>query len=178
MDAKQPGNLLLLVGSTSGNMGGSLVQSLHSLGTLEMPRVDLATGPRTAALVASLIRQGHIASAHDCSEGGMLTAVAEMLIAGDNPHASPSHAARIGAALHVTPSIDAAAFAFCEDHSRYVLEVSPQSAIAVRAACSAANIECCELGQLNASGTLTWPAAHVDASVDDLAKAWLGTLDW
>ncbi|MFN7614323.1 MAG: AIR synthase-related protein, partial [Phycisphaerae bacterium] len=119
MDAKQPGNTLLLIGETTGKLGGSLVHTLHNPQAIaDMPRVDLKKGPATAKLVASLISQDLVASAHDCSEGGVLTAVAEMLIAGDNPKA-----ARLGAELSPTlGKLSAAAFAFGEDHSRYVLE--------------------------------------------------------
>ncbi len=175
MDAKQPGNTLLLIGETTGKLGGSLVHTLHNPQAIaDMPRVDLKKGPATAKLVASLISQDLVASAHDCSEGGVLTAVAEMLIAGDNPKA-----ARLGAELSPTlGKLSAAAFAFGEDHSRYVLEVATNNVAAVQETASAAGITVTQLGTLNSSGVLAWSACDVRVPVDELAKAWLTPLDW
>lgn len=180
MDAKQPGNTLLLVGETSGHLGGSLVQSLGSASAqAAMPRVDLTKGPATARLVASLIAKGLVASAHDCSEGGVLTALAEMLIAGDDPRPGSSKPGRIGADLAPRlGGLSVHAFAFSEDHSRYVLEVAPADVDTVRQAAAGAGITVTELGTLTATGDLRWPEASVHLAVEDLAKAWLTPLDW
>jgi len=180
MDAKRPGNALLLVGETSGQLGGSLVHSLRgSFGHATMPRVDLTKGPATARLVASLIARGLVASAHDCSEGGMLAAVAEMLIAGDDPRGMQAKSRRIGAELSpALGALSADAFAFSEDHSRYVLEVAAKDVATVMQAASAAGIVVTQLGTLTDTGELSWSAGDVRVSVDDLAKAWLTPLDW
>ncbi|MEM7623621.1 MAG: AIR synthase-related protein, partial [Planctomycetota bacterium] len=45
----------------------------------------LTHGPRTASGVASLVREGLVRSLHDVSDGGVLCAIAEMLIAGSSP---------------------------------------------------------------------------------------------
>jgi len=90
MDAKQAGNVLLLIGETRAPMGGSCYQRVFGLptepegasaGSWDVPRTDLDAGPRTARAVAELIRQGFVHAAHDCSDGGLLVAAAEMLIA-------------------------------------------------------------------------------------------------
>jgi phosphoribosylformylglycinamidine synthase II len=115
MDAKKPGNLLVVIGATTDEIGGSLLQKLLDSGSgyphspngdsvyphspsgassiapasladwtshnHTVPRVDLSLGPRTAHAVANLITDGIIVSAHDCSEGGLLVSIAEMLIA-------------------------------------------------------------------------------------------------
>ena len=174
MDAKRPGNALLLIGGTTGKLGGSLLQAQYKLGMFDMPRVDLVKSPATAKLVAELIAKELVTSSHDCSEGGMLTAVAEMLIAGDNESRQ-----RIGADLSpVLGDIAPIAFAFAEDHSRYVVEVETSRVSEIMSACNRAGIECSSLGTLNDSGQLTWRDGDVHVAVPDLAKAWLGTLDW
>ncbi|MBL8963744.1 MAG: phosphoribosylformylglycinamidine synthase [Phycisphaerae bacterium] len=86
MDVKQAGGVLLLIGSNGPEMGGSLFAERMGLRGMDedarrVPAVDLASGPATAAAVAQLIRDGLVRSAHDCSEGGLLVCVAEMLIA-------------------------------------------------------------------------------------------------
>src|SRR5262249_12963124 len=91
MDAKRPGSVLLVVGPhdapTVDAMGGSHYHRMYSVevGLGQVPRADLVLGPRTAAAVARLVRDGLVLSAHDVSDGGLLTAVAEMLIGGSTP---------------------------------------------------------------------------------------------
>ena len=65
-------------------MGGSHYNMVFEDGSRNMriPRVDLGVGPKTAKAVAGLISNGLVKSAHDCSEGGMLVAAAEMAFAG------------------------------------------------------------------------------------------------
>ena len=83
MDAKADGNLLLIVGETTGNMGGShYVQTGGDAADRRVPRADLKRGPANARAVASLIEHNLVRSAHDCSEGGLLVAAAEMAFAG------------------------------------------------------------------------------------------------
>jgi phosphoribosylformylglycinamidine synthase len=173
MDAKRPGHALVLVGSTQAAMGGSHFQSLFGLaavtgeGVGRVPRTDLARGPAAARAVASLIRQGLVASAHDVSDGGLLTAVAEMLIA------SPG----IGAGLdlgevHADPFVAA----FSESPSRYVLEVAPVDLPALARALG--DTPWCRIGELNTSGRLTWRDVSLAESTEHLARAWLAPLDW
>ena len=121
-------------------------------------------GPRTAVAVAKLIRDGLVLSAHDVSDGGLVAAAAEMLIGG-------STASRpIGAEL----TVGGIAELFGESPSRYLLEIPATSLDAVRR--SLGDIPSATIGRLNDSGTLRFCGEQV--LVDDLARAWLGTLDW
>jgi phosphoribosylformylglycinamidine synthase II len=86
MDAKASGNVLMLIGRGGPEMAGSVFESVEGLGGMEedalrVPRVDLKVGPATADAVATMINDGIVKSAHDCSDGGLLVAVAEMVIA-------------------------------------------------------------------------------------------------
>ena len=65
-----------------------------------------------------LIRSGQVDTAHDCSDGGLALAVAEMAMAGG-----------IGAAITGIPeTLPLHAFLFGEDQARYVLAVDPDHA--------------------------------------------------
>jgi phosphoribosylformylglycinamidine synthase II len=172
MDAKEPGNLLLLVGATEPAMGGSHYQRLLGLeglraGAEAVPTVRLSQGPAIARTVATLIGRGLVRSAHDVSDGGLLPAVAEMLIA------TPG----LGAALdlhnvHADPTVAA----FSESPSRYVLEISPTNLAPVRDILG--STPWTRIGEINESGRLVWSTALLDEPVETLAHAWLGTLDW
>ncbi|MBY0261569.1 MAG: hypothetical protein K2Q20_04460, partial [Phycisphaerales bacterium] len=185
MDMKQPANLLLLIGKTQDALGGSHYQRLlrRAGGDVDaaeagIPTTDLAAGPRTAHAVAGVIARGLVASAHDVSDGGVLCAVAEMLIGGDS-------ASRIGASVNVAAvaemsgiqSLEAAAFG--ESPSRYVLEVARTDEAAVLAAMRDAGIAAARIGETDASGRLRITGHEQDVlNVDLLAQAWLKPLDW
>ncbi len=84
-DLKAPDNVLYLVGETGAELGGSLLSLLYddaTRGTPQVPRVDLALARRIFVAVARAIRKGLICSCHDCAEGGVAVALAEMAIGG------------------------------------------------------------------------------------------------
>ena len=180
MDAKRNGNLLVLVGETAAAMGGSHYELLYPAAPLAnpaIPRVDLARGPRTARAVAGLIALGLVASAHDCSEGGLAVAVAEMLIAGS------TKATPIGAELNLgalawsdAAGGDANCALFTETPSRYVLEV--ESSQVAEVVSLLGETRSCVIGRLTSSGRLVAPIAGLDEDVEALAAAWRGPLDW
>ncbi len=177
MDAKAPGNLLLIVGDTATNMGGShYAQIGGNLTDRRIPRLDLAAGPANANAVASLIDQGLIRSAHDCSEGGLLIAAAEMAFAG-----------RIGlnldlAALPTATALDAPTACFAETPSRYLLEIQPDKLDAVIKSLRKTNTPFGQVGSFTDHDRLTLRTPQdgqiLDTKLDDLRNAWLGTLDW
>lgn len=76
----QVGDELWLVGRGSGALGGSLASELFELGATEVPTPLDDPLPRYRA-VHQAIRGGLITAAHDCSEGGLAVAAAEMAIA-------------------------------------------------------------------------------------------------
>lgn len=173
MDAKSPGNLLILVGETSDCMGGSHLRQIarEAISNSAIPRTDLIVGPRAARAVASLIATGLVRSAHDVSDGGLLCAVAEMLIAGSTAK-KPLGATLKFDAVHADPT----AAAFSESPCRYLLEIAPEQAKEVQAKLAAGGATNLIIGTLDESGRLK--ASSLDAGVEDLAKTWLAPLDW
>ena len=169
-DAKRSGNILIVIGDTNNRMGGSLWMELHG-GHDAFPGVDLEAGPRTARVVAGLIREGLVLSAHDCSEGGLLVAVAEMLIGGHRPGAP------IGADLDlVDVHDDTTAAAFAETSGRYVLEVEP--GVLDRVAEVASDVSWRRIGHVTDTGRLVWEDAALDTYLDTLTRVWRRTVDW
>ncbi len=178
-DAKEAGNIIILLGETGTAMGGSHWQqtAAHDGYDASIPRTDLTAGPRNAKAVADLIANGLVRAAHDCAEGGLAVAIAEMLIAGTS--ATQPLGAEIN--LGVLPWLgkragDLHAALFAETPSRYLLEIRPQDIPAAHALIK--DIPHAPLGRLNASGKLDIPLASVSANVADLTASWRGTLDW
>jgi phosphoribosylformylglycinamidine synthase len=164
MDAKRAGNALLLVGRTHGRMGGShrlMIGSLDGCDTT-LPQVDLKEGPIVARAVAACIREGLVCSAHDCSEGGVLVAAAEMAFGGD-----------LGVkidlqAMPCTGLLSPHARAFAEDPSRYLLEVSDTNLARVRSMLG--SLPNAVLGRFDDSGHVS--VAGESMSIKELREAW------
>ncbi|MCX5691130.1 MAG: AIR synthase-related protein, partial [Planctomycetota bacterium] len=198
MDAKSAGNTLLLIGATNGDIGGSHFGQLYGDGGAAFPKTDLSVGPGTARAVAQCIADGLVQSAHDCSDGGLLVAIAEMLIATTGRQASSkadlgSTSSALGALLAgqadlqplgATLSIkddllETWELAFAENPSRYVLEVKAEDVQKVRNVLRDFNCgPCVVAGTLNNSGVLAWQGGDLSARVVDLAQAWLTPLAW
>ena len=141
-----------------------------------VPQTDLHDGPANAAIVAGLINHGKIVSAHDCSDGGLLAAAAEMAFAGE-----------IGLTLDLgavasKDKLDDIAAAFAETPSRYLVEVTPSSLDEVIRLLRDKQIPFGEVGRFNDSQNLTVRSAEagqlLDQPLAQLKAAWLGTLDW
>ena len=126
----------------------------------ELPAVDPAGGARAARAVAGLIDRGLVRSAHDCSDGGLLIAAAEMAMAGG---------------LGIELALDGRA-CFSEDPARYLLEIDPGDLDAVTAALS--DLTHVVVGEFTGDRRLTLSDAQLDVPIDELRSAWLGTLDW
>ena len=83
--------------------------------TGEVPHVDLQLERRVGEVIRALIADDILTSVHDCSDGGILVAVAEMALAGN-----------VGARFDLQPSSGGydPAFPFGEDQGRYVVTVA------------------------------------------------------
>lgn len=179
MDAKKPGNTLVLIGAHDDAIGGSHFQ--RALGVpgganTGTPRVDLEAGPRVARGIHRLVQGGLVRSLHDVSDGGVLTAVAEMLIAG-------SAAARpIGFAMDLPfHQIWRPGGVFAECPSCYVAEFETDPGSddpwdTVRAVLGE-DVDFLPLGVLDVSGVLTLPDGE-SVEVERLAGVWRSPLDW
>ncbi|HAI14353.1 MAG TPA: phosphoribosylformylglycinamidine synthase, partial [Phycisphaerales bacterium] len=178
MDAKAAGNILLVIGNTTSAMCGShyTMSYSDSSRSTDVPKTDLHDGPSQAAIVAGLIHHSKVVSAHDCSDGGLLVAAAEMAFAGS-----------IGldvdlSAIATNEKLDDLAAAFAETPSRYLLEITPENLDEVIRLLRDKQIPFGEVGRFNDSDKLTVRSSDagqlLDQPLADLKASWLGTLDW
>jgi len=82
MDIKQPGNLIYVLGRTFPEMGGSQYFLTRRISAGVVPRLDPKFSIGLMRRLQKAISKGLVVSAHDCSDGGLAVAVAEMLFAG------------------------------------------------------------------------------------------------
>jgi phosphoribosylformylglycinamidine synthase len=166
---KSPNSALVLVGETRGHFGASLfLREIAGREDGAPPRVDLNAERRNGDFVRHHITTGKVLAAHDCSDGGLLVAVAEMAMAG-----------AIGAALSVPAgSAPLHAFLFGEDQARYVLEVAETDVAALLDNARAEGVPAARVGATAGQGpaaALTvngaWPISV--AELRAVNEAWL-----
>ena len=121
MDVKSPGNRIYVVGKTYAELGGSHYYAIHGFIGNVAPKVRAAEGKRTMEALSLAIDQGLVRSCHDCSEGGIGAAAAEMAFAGGL--GMQLSLVNVPRAADVTTD-DVALFS--ESNSRFIVEVAPE----------------------------------------------------
>ena len=136
--ALPPDHDLVLVGESRGHLGQSLwLREVLGREDGPPPPVDLAAERRCGDFVRARIAARGVAACHDVSDGGLLVAIAEMVMAG-----------RAGCTLDVPASgMSPHAYWFGEDQARYVLAVPDASTLLDGA--RAAGVPARHLGRAN-----------------------------
>jgi phosphoribosylformylglycinamidine synthase len=134
---KRAGEVILLVGETTGWLGQSMyLRELCGREEGPPPPVDLLEERENGDFIRARILDGTASAAHDLSDGGLAVALAEM--------AMPSG---IGAALTAAPDdIPAHAYWFGEDQARYLVTVPAAKVKTVLARARAASIPVWAIG--------------------------------
>jgi phosphoribosylformylglycinamidine synthase subunit PurSL len=171
MDLKEPGNLLLLVGTTFDELGGSHWAEARGLEGGLVPRVDPKAAPPIFRALHRAISGRLIRSCHDLSEGGLAVALAEMAIAG-------GLGAEVLFAQDPLP-LHPAALLFSESTTRFVLEVRPKAASAVFQVFDGLAIDL--IGAVVAEPVLKVlepKSTLIDVPLSALKEAWQAPLRW
>lgn len=127
MDLKAVGDAIYVLGETRRELGGSIYLEHLARDGEQVPHSDPEILRRSAEFLVTAIENGLVRAAHDCSEGGIAVALAEMAFAG-----------QLGAAIDIA-GIGAAATGrgtqrrplhsdhklFSESNSRWIVEVPP-----------------------------------------------------
>jgi phosphoribosylformylglycinamidine (FGAM) synthase-like enzyme len=121
MDLKAAGSRLYVLGETRDELGGSALAALHGLSGGRVP-APVPASLETMRRLYRAIRAGTVRACHDCSEGGLAVATAEMAFAGG-----------IGLTLNLAdlpaaPHLEAAAALFAESSGRFLVEVAEEHA--------------------------------------------------
>lgn len=121
MDAKEPGNLIYIVGLTKEELGGSHYYSIHGHIGNSVPKVDAHRARKTMEALSRATRKGLVRACHDCSEGGLAVAAAEMSFAGGLGMELGLGAVPIEGDIKGEDTL-----LFSESNSRFLVEVRPQ----------------------------------------------------
>ncbi|MEK7360013.1 MAG: phosphoribosylformylglycinamidine synthase subunit PurL [Planctomycetota bacterium] len=121
MDAKAPGNLIYLVGLTRPELGGSHYYHVHGYKGNNVPNVDTTLGKKIMDALSRATERRTVRSCHDCSEGGLAVAAAEMAFSGGYGITLDLKAVARDGGLHRNDTL-----LFSESNTRFVVEVQPE----------------------------------------------------
>ncbi len=159
----RPGQVLILIGDTRGEMGSTLyLREVLGREDGAPPKVDLACEKNNGTLVRRLIKSGVAKGVHDLSDGGLLVCAAEVALASN-----------IGLELKNPSDLAPHVFAFAEDQARYLIAVDAASAHLVTAQAAEAEVSAAVIGV--AGGTaLTYPGLSLEIeAIRETNERWL-----
>ncbi len=174
MDIKKVDNNLCVVGLTKNELGGSHYYDLKGFIGNNVPTVDTAMGSKTFKIMHDAISGGLIRSCHDCSEGGIAVAAAEMAFAGG-----------LGLDLDISLAptdgeLSDVAVLFSESNSRFLVEVEPGKQDALEKLFKQAGVPFAKIGKVAETDKLTITHGDkglVEEKLDDLKDSWRTALD-
>jgi len=147
---RAPGDAIVLLGTTRGELGGSQYLSQVAGETFGAPpRVDLAAERALVDCLVAAAAADLLASAHDCSDGGLAVALAESGMTAATP---------LGFAADLTacaPDVPAPALLFGEDQGRAVVSCDPSHVDALLALAGQHGVPAVRIGSV---GTPDGPA--------------------
>jgi phosphoribosylformylglycinamidine synthase II len=147
---------IVVLGETAPELGGSeWAAVVHGLDGGMPPRADVAAARTTHELLRGLVADGLVDGVHDCSDGGLAVALAEMAIAG-------------GCGFEV--AIGGAIDCFSESASRVVCAVDPLLAGQLLERAHAAGVPATEIGEVRGDRLVADGA--FDVPLVDATRAW------
>ncbi|MFE5320966.1 phosphoribosylformylglycinamidine synthase subunit PurL [Paenibacillus sp. NPDC056579] len=161
---KKEGDIIILLGETKAELGGSEFQYvLHGVTEGRPPQIDLDVEKKLLNTVLGAIQKGYVASAHDLSDGGLAVALAESCISG-----------RLGASVNFTSELRNDIALFSESQSRILLSASPEQAGALKQWIAEQGVPYQELGQVQGNELQIQVNAKpvIQAPVAQLEKVW------
>ncbi len=166
--ALAPGCCVVVLGETRAELGGSEWATLHGLRGGLPPQADLSAGVALHHLVCDLVGARALRGVHDCSDGGVAVAIAEMAISG-------ACGAQIDLAALPGPTGDPAMACFSESANRVLVCVDESGVEAVLETAAAAGVPGGDIG--STGGTQLTSVGAFAVAVADAAEAWGGALE-
>ncbi|MDE1798296.1 MAG: phosphoribosylformylglycinamidine synthase, partial [Candidatus Micrarchaeota archaeon] len=173
-DFKRAGDIIYCLGSTFDELGGSEYYALSNEIGQNVPRVRLEENAALYKRLHAAIARGLVASAHDCSDGGIAVALAECSIGG-----------RLGCAVRVhsiprSEGIRDDHALFSESAGRFIVSVHPEQSGAFESALSGS--VCQRIGEVRGDGQFviegTQERERIAAPVSKLEEAFKRTITW
>jgi phosphoribosylformylglycinamidine synthase len=155
-----PFERIVVFGITDVELGGSeWAAVVHPLKGGMPPTADLDAAKRLHEFVRELVAGDSVSGVHDCSDGGLAVALAEMAIAGN-----------CGFEVRPAPGLPNAAWCFSESASRVVVSVDPRPLPHILRRAAQAGIPAIDIG--SAGGDRLIARGAFDVPLVEAAHAW------
>ena len=175
MDFKEAGSLIYLIGTTYRHMGASEFALMKNITDGSVPRVhDPKTAFTSYTALHAAIQQGLVIACHDCSDGGLAVALAEMSFSGE-----------LGAQINLLKVLregcaEDAEVLFSESPCRILAEVPASKA--KRFESLFADLPCACIGSVGGGEAISVTGLRstqvIDCSRVDAKAAWKSTLSF
>jgi phosphoribosylformylglycinamidine synthase subunit PurL len=148
--ARIAGDVVFVLGETRAELGGSqLWEALHGFVGGRPPQVDLAAERRLVDYLVAAADGALLRSAHDCSQGGLGIALAEVAMGGPYDETGFGLDIDLSAyALRLAP-VD---LLFSESHGRAIVTCAPERATATLALAQELGVPAQRVGTVGARG--------------------------
>ena len=177
MDAKAAGDSIYVIGETKNEMGGS--QYWKSKGFLgnSVPHVDADKAMNNFEAVHEAIDAGLVAACHDCSQGGLGVALAEMSFAGGLGMKVDLKKVPVSNDVKRNDTL-----LFSESNSRFVVEARKGKEKDFEKILRDEDAVFAKIGSVEKGKVFVVTGLNgkkvVQSSIEDLKKAWQKPLDW
>ena len=175
--ARGPGDAVFIFGATRPELGGSAAwETLFGFVGGAPPRVDLETERRLIDLLVAAAQAGLLHSAHDCSQGGLGVALAEVAMGA--PYQPAGYGLEMDLRDYCAP-LSAHELLFSESHGRAVVTCAPERAPAVTALAQELGVPAVRAGIVTAADgmfTLRLRDGSVEHSVARLREVYFNAL--
>ncbi len=168
MYAKKAGNLVYLIGETYDELGGSIYLATKGLIGNNVPKVNFKKAKKIMDALSRATKTGIVRACHDCSEGGLVVACAEMAFAGG-----------LGMEIKLGCTRDDILL-FSESNTRFVVEIEPHDQKRFEAMMRGQPISL--IGKV--TGNKNFVVYGMDgqqiiyAGINDLKEVWQAPLRW
>jgi phosphoribosylformylglycinamidine synthase II len=170
---KQPGDCVFLLGETKEDLGGTeYLKVIHSREQGSPPWLDLDREKALHSCLLTLTSNELVQSAHDCSEGGLLVALAECCLT----HPSTPLGATVILILH---RLRLDALLFGESPSRILVSIKPEHVEQFMETAKNSGVPITALGRVTqgnldvtVQGSHDEPVCRLNMSLSDMAEQW------
>jgi phosphoribosylformylglycinamidine synthase len=163
------GDHIVVLGATRAELGGSeWATVLHGHEHGRAPIADLDGARALHALLVDLVRGGRLGGVHDCADGGLAVALAEMAFGSDVGFSVDL--GRVPVEPDAAGALTPAEICFSESTSRVVLAISRADLDAVLGAAAVAGVPAADIGEAGGDRLLA-PGAF-DVALDAAHHAW------
>ncbi len=164
---KHEGDFVLLIGSSHNDLGGSeYLKVEHGMVAGRPPELDLARERAVGKLILTAAGAGFIKTAHDCSDGGLLVALAECCLLGGIGMRGP--------ALNPEPPLRIDAAFFGESPSRFIVSAPSRATPELQSLARRHHVEIALLGMTG--GDALELEGQLKVTLQEMRDAWEGGL--